>query len=109
MICSIRFPGTEPVPMLDNPFSDEIFPNIQSKLPWAQVEDLSSCPGTCYLGEETDTHLTTTSFQIVVESNSPPHKTCLDPSAASLLFFQHTPAPQCLCCSGGPKTEHSIG
>ncbi|KAK4816835.1 hypothetical protein QYF61_023899 [Mycteria americana] len=55
-------------PMLDNPFSEEIFPNIQSKPPLAQLEAISSCPITCYLGEETDPHLSTTSFQAVVES-----------------------------------------
>ncbi|KAK4811274.1 hypothetical protein QYF61_023326 [Mycteria americana] len=69
MSCSISFPGTEPVPMLDNPFSEEKFPNIQSKPPLAQPEAISSPPITCYLGEETDPHLSTTSFQVVVESN----------------------------------------
>ncbi|KAK4828313.1 hypothetical protein QYF61_025325 [Mycteria americana] len=58
-----------PVPMLDNPFSKDIFPNIQSKHPLAQLEADYSRPITCYLGEETDPHLTTTSFQVVVESN----------------------------------------
>ncbi|KAK4814831.1 hypothetical protein QYF61_027804 [Mycteria americana] len=57
-----HFPG-QPVPMLDNPFSEEKFPNIQSKPPLAQLEAISSCPITCYLGEETDPHLSTTSFQ----------------------------------------------
>ncbi|KAK4828787.1 hypothetical protein QYF61_000844 [Mycteria americana] len=55
--------------MLDNPFSEEKFPNIQSKPPLVQLEAISSCPITCYLGEETDPHLSTTSFQVVVESN----------------------------------------
>ncbi|KAK4831732.1 LOW QUALITY PROTEIN: hypothetical protein QYF61_018862 [Mycteria americana] len=63
-----HFPG-QPVPMLDNPFSEEKFPNIESKPPLAQLEAISSCPITCYLGEETDPHLSTTSFQGVVESN----------------------------------------
>ncbi|KAK4832223.1 hypothetical protein QYF61_021070 [Mycteria americana] len=62
-----HFPG-QPVPMLDNPFSEEKFPNIQSKPPLAQREAISSCPITCYLGEETDPHLSTTSFQVAVES-----------------------------------------
>ncbi|KAK4820156.1 hypothetical protein QYF61_020531 [Mycteria americana] len=57
-----HFPG-QPVPMLDNPFSEVKFPNIQSKPPLAQLEAISSCPITCYLGEETDPHLCTTSFQ----------------------------------------------
>ncbi|KAK4818247.1 hypothetical protein QYF61_009422, partial [Mycteria americana] len=52
-----------PVPMLDNPLGEEKFPNIQSKPPLAQLEAISSCPITCYLGEETDPHLSTTSFQ----------------------------------------------
>ncbi|KAK4825740.1 hypothetical protein QYF61_002179 [Mycteria americana] len=61
-------PG-QPVPMLDNPFSEVKFPNIQSKPPLAQLEAISSRPITCYLGEETDPHLSTTSFQAVVESD----------------------------------------
>ncbi|KAK4827917.1 hypothetical protein QYF61_022365, partial [Mycteria americana] len=55
--------------MLDNPFSEVTFPNIQSKPPLAQLEAISSCPITCYLGEETDPHLSTASFQVVVESD----------------------------------------
>ncbi|KAK4827783.1 hypothetical protein QYF61_021736 [Mycteria americana] len=57
-----HFPG-QPVPMHDNPFSEVKFPNIQSKPPLAQLEAISSCPIACYLGEETDPHLSTTSFQ----------------------------------------------
>ncbi|KAK4811614.1 hypothetical protein QYF61_017005 [Mycteria americana] len=63
-----HFPG-QPVPMLDNPFSEVKFPNIQSKPPLAQLEAISSRPITCYLGEETDPHLSTASFQAVVESD----------------------------------------
>ncbi|KAK4831163.1 hypothetical protein QYF61_015633 [Mycteria americana] len=63
-----HFPG-QPVPMLDNPLGEEKFPNIQSKPPLEQLEAISSCPITCYLGEETDPHLATTSFQAVVESD----------------------------------------
>ncbi|KAK4827828.1 hypothetical protein QYF61_021912 [Mycteria americana] len=61
--------GDHPVPMLDNPFREEILPNIQSKLPLVQLEVISSCPVASYLGEETDPHLATTSFQVVVESD----------------------------------------
>ncbi|KAK4828081.1 hypothetical protein QYF61_023141 [Mycteria americana] len=63
-----HFPG-QPVPMLDNPLGEEKFPNIQSKPPLAQLEAISSCPITCYLGEETDPHLSTTSCQVAVESD----------------------------------------
>jgi len=55
--------------MPDHSFSKEIFPNIQSKSPLAQLETISSCCIASYLGEETNTCLTTTSFQVVVESN----------------------------------------
>ncbi|KAK4828439.1 hypothetical protein QYF61_026596 [Mycteria americana] len=57
-----HFPG-QPVPMLDNPSSEVKFPNIQPKPPLVQLEAISSCPITCCLGEETDPHLSTTSFQ----------------------------------------------
>ncbi|KAK4829570.1 hypothetical protein QYF61_005239 [Mycteria americana] len=63
-----HFPG-QPVPMLDNPFSKVKFPNIQSKPPLVQLEAISSRPIACYLGEETDPHLSTNSFQVVVESD----------------------------------------
>ncbi|KAK4823486.1 hypothetical protein QYF61_002550 [Mycteria americana] len=51
------------VQCLNNPYSEVKFPNIQSKPPLAQLEAISSCPITCYMAEETDPHLTTTSFQ----------------------------------------------
>ncbi|KAK4815740.1 hypothetical protein QYF61_006778 [Mycteria americana] len=63
-----HFPG-QPGPMLHNPFSEEKFPNIRSKPPLAQPEAISSHPITCDLGEETNPHLPTTSFQVVVESD----------------------------------------
>jgi len=34
-----------------------------------QLEAIASCPVASYLGEETNTRLTTTSFQVVVESD----------------------------------------
>ncbi|KAK4830300.1 hypothetical protein QYF61_009805 [Mycteria americana] len=58
-----HFPG-QPGPMLDNTFSEVKVPNIQSKPPLAQPEAFSSCPITCYLGEETNTHLSADSFQL---------------------------------------------
>ncbi|KAK4826779.1 hypothetical protein QYF61_011428 [Mycteria americana] len=63
-----HFPG-QPVPVLDNPLGEVKFPNIQSKPPLVQLEAISSRPITCYLGEETDPHLATISFQVVVESD----------------------------------------
>jgi len=63
-----HFPG-QPVPMPDHSFSKEIFPNIQSKCPLVQLEAISSHPITSDVGEETNTCLITTSFQVVLESN----------------------------------------
>ncbi|KAK4819037.1 hypothetical protein QYF61_024402 [Mycteria americana] len=57
-----HFPG-QPVPMLDNPVREVQFPNNQSKPALVQLETIFSCPITCHLGEETDPHLSTTSFQ----------------------------------------------
>ncbi|KAK4812332.1 hypothetical protein QYF61_017109 [Mycteria americana] len=66
----MTFKYSQPVlPMLDNPLGEEKFPNIQSKPPLVQLEAISSCPITCYLGEETDPHLSTTSFQVVEKSD----------------------------------------
>jgi len=49
--------------MLDHSFSKEIFLYIQSKPPLMQLEAIGSHPIASYLGEETNTLLTTTSFQ----------------------------------------------
>jgi len=38
--------------MLDNPFGEGIFPNIQSKSPLVQLEAIASCPIASYLGED---------------------------------------------------------
>ena len=38
-------------------------------LTWVQLEAVSSCRITCYLKEETNTHLAAASFQVVVESD----------------------------------------
>lgn len=46
--------------MLDNPFSKEIFPNIQPEHPLAQLVAIASCPITCYLEEETNSYLAIT-------------------------------------------------
>ena len=55
--------------MTGHSFSEEVFPNIQSKPPLMQPEAVSSCSITSNSGEETSTQLTITSFQVVVESN----------------------------------------
>ena len=64
---SHHLPG-QPVPMLDHSFSKEIFPNIQPKPPLTQLEAISSRPISSCFGEETNTCLTTTSFEVAVAS-----------------------------------------
>jgi len=59
-------PG-QPAPRPDHSCSKEIFPNIQSEPPLTQLEAIASRPITGYLGEETNSHLTTPSCQAVVE------------------------------------------
>ncbi|PKU37700.1 hypothetical protein llap_11996 [Limosa lapponica baueri] len=108
--------------MLGDPFGEEIFHNIPSKPPLAQFQAISSCPIACYLGKETNLHLSTTSSQVVVESykvspqppflqakqtpvpSAAPHKVCaLDPSPALLLSFGHAAAPQYLLVVRGSE------
>ena len=43
-------------------------PNVQPESSLAQLEAITSCPVTSYMGEEANPHLATTSFQGVVES-----------------------------------------
>lgn len=54
----------------DNTFSEEMFLNIQSKSPLEQPDTLSSFSVSCYLEEETGTHLAASSFQEVVERDN---------------------------------------
>ena len=49
--------------MSDLSSSKEIFPNIQSKSPLMQVDAIAPHPIASYLGEETNTCLTTAPFR----------------------------------------------
>jgi len=51
------------------PFSKKNFPNIQFKPPLTHPEAIASRPIASYSGEEINTHLSVTSFQVVVENN----------------------------------------
>ena len=59
----------QPGPVPDNSFCEDIFPNVQPKPPLMQLEAIASHPIAGYLGEETNTRLTTLSCQVVVESH----------------------------------------
>jgi len=54
--------------MPDHSFNKEICPNTKFKPPLMQLEAIFSRPITSYFGEETNSCLTTTSFQVIVES-----------------------------------------
>lgn len=90
----------------------------------AQLEGISSHPVACYLGEETNAHLATPSFQVVVESE----KVSPEPSFLQTkrqlpqlllirLVLQALPQLHCpsldvlqhlnvLSCNEGPRTKH---
>ena len=79
--------------MLGHTFSqDFFFYNIQSKPPLVQLEVVSACIVTYYLGDETDPHLPTTSFQVAVESNQvspePPLLQAKHPQFPQLLLTE---------------------
>ena len=59
----------QPAPMLHNPFSKEISPNIQPKPPLVQLEAIFPHLTTWCLGEEPNPYLTTTSFKVIVQYN----------------------------------------
>ena len=46
--CLNHFPG-QSVPMLDNPFGEEMLPNIQSKSPLTQLEAIAPRPVASYI------------------------------------------------------------
>ncbi|KAK4817645.1 hypothetical protein QYF61_023235 [Mycteria americana] len=105
-----HFPG-QPVPMLHNPFREEKFPHIQSKPPLVQLEAISSCPITCYLGEETNTHLSTPSFQAVEESDKvspqPPFLQAKQPQLPQPLLIRLVlQTLHQLCCPSLDTLQH---
>ena len=62
-----HLPG-QPIPVPDHSFR-VVFPNIQPQSPMVQLEAILSSPIAGYMGEEANPQLTTTSLQVVVESN----------------------------------------
>ena len=63
--------STSTKPVYFSIFSSVYYSNLlsfrSSTPPLMQLETISLCPIAFYLGEETDTHLATTSIQVVVE------------------------------------------
>ena len=72
--------------MSEHSFSNEIFPDIQSKPPLTQLEAIASHAFASYLGEVINMCLTTASFQVVVESNKvPPQPSLLQTKQSQFL------------------------
>ena len=59
----------KPIPVADHPFREVGFPNIQPEPSLEQLEAIPSSPITSHTREEADLQLTTTSLQVVIESN----------------------------------------
>ena len=78
-----HLPG-EPIPVLNNSFWKEVFPDIQPKPPLAQLEAISPRPVTCHQWEETNPALAVITFQVFEESNK------VSPSASSSTVAQIT-------------------
>ena len=58
--------------MPDHSLGEEVFPNVQTESPLAQLEAILSSPIASYTGEEADVHRTATFFQVAVESDKVP-------------------------------------
>ena len=79
----------------------EVLPNVQPKYPQKQLEATPFSPIASYMGEEANSHLTTTSSQAIVEINEvfpePP-----------LLQTEQSQLPQLLLISLVLQTHHSF-
>ncbi|KAK4831109.1 hypothetical protein QYF61_015412 [Mycteria americana] len=109
--CSGITQASSASPMRAADSREEKFPNIQSKPPLAQLEAISSCPITCHLGEETDPHLSTTSFQVAVESEKvspqPPFLQAKQPQFPQpLLISLVLQTLHQLCCPSLDTLQH---
>jgi len=62
-----HLPG-QPMPMVHYSFWEEVFPNILLEPFLVQLKAIIFHPITSYLGKEANPHLTTISFQIIVEN-----------------------------------------
>ena len=111
----------QPIPVPDHSFRKIVFPNVQPKSPLAQLEAIPSGPLNSYAREEADPQLTTTSLQLVTESNNvspegglpdwtipapsatPLNPCAPDPSSALLPFSGHAPGLDVFLAVRGPR------
>jgi len=97
--------------MSDHSFSKKIFPNISSKPPLTRLEAIASRPIASSMGEETNTYLSTASFQVVVESNKvppqPPLLQTKQPQFPQLLLLSLVfQTPHQPCCPSLDMLQH---
>ena len=59
----------QPISVPDHSFREVVFPNIYPEPSLVQLEAIPSSPITSYAREEANPQLTTTSLQVVIESN----------------------------------------
>ena len=93
----------KPVPVLDNPLSEEMFPHVQPEPPWVQLWTIPMCPVPGSQGEELSTSLSMSSPQEAAGSNEvAPHPPFLQTRQAQnlrLLLLGHASQPfHQLCC-----------
>lgn len=62
----LRYLSAQPIPILNQSYSEEILPDVHSKPPLVQLEAVSSHHITYHLRTETSSILTAASFQVVV-------------------------------------------
>jgi len=62
-----HLPG-QPIPASDR-ILREVLPNVQPESPLVQLEAMPSSPIASYMGEQADSHPTTTSLHVIVESD----------------------------------------
>ena len=103
-----HLPG-EPIPVLNNPFCKEVFPDIQPKLTLVQLKAISPHPVSCRQWEETNPALAVSTFQILEESNEvSPQPPFLQTKQPQFLLSKNLPQwiskhMQALHLTRGPK------
>ena len=65
-----HLPG-EPIPVLNHPFSKEVFPDIQPKLSLVQLKAISPCPVTCHQWEESESKVKLSLTSVASKDFSP--------------------------------------
>ena len=81
-------PPGEPIPVLNNPFSKEVFPDIQPKLTLVQLKAISPCPVTCHQWEETNPACAVSATQVFENGGIPGYNLFLDNLFQGLILLK---------------------